>query len=106
MNRQEVRTAHCGEYAEWHCRVQEANTMTALTALSDLRVWRDERLGQLWRVAYNEGDHATYVTFPDVDALNDFLHETLGLDLLDEPENDTPYVQLRGDTLLDLVRSV
>ncbi len=80
--------------------------MNALTALSDLRVWRDERLGQLWRVAYNEGDYATYVAFPDAAALNDFLQETLGLHLLDEPENDTPYVQLRGDTLLAMVRLV
>ncbi|NJK80626.1 MAG: hypothetical protein HC876_10130 [Chloroflexaceae bacterium] len=58
--------------------------MVGATALFDLRVWRDERLGQLWRVSYNEGDGPTLVTFPDVKALGDFLSERLGLKLIGE----------------------
>ncbi len=54
------------------------------TQLTNLRVWRDERMGQLWRVAYNEGDGETIVSFPDTAALGDFLFERLGLRLEDE----------------------
>lgn len=49
----------------------------------DLRVWQDERFGQLWRVAYRDGDDETVVTFPDSEALGDFLSEHLGLRLLE-----------------------
>lgn len=52
--------------------------------LLNLRVWRDERLGARWRVAYNEGDGETIVAFPDAAALGDFIEERLGLSLLDD----------------------
>jgi hypothetical protein len=59
------------------------NRQTAMQFL-DLRVWRDERLGQLWRVAYNEGDGEMTIGFPDTAALGDFLMERLGLTILDD----------------------
>ncbi|MFV9506013.1 MAG: hypothetical protein AB4911_15785 [Oscillochloridaceae bacterium umkhey_bin13] len=49
----------------------------------DIRVWQDERLGQLWRVAYRDGDDELVVSFPDSEALSDFLAERLGLTLLE-----------------------
>lgn len=49
----------------------------------DLRVWRDERLNQAWRAAYREGDTELVVTFPDTEALGDFIAERLGLTLLE-----------------------
>lgn len=52
----------------------------------DLRVWQDERMGCLWRVAYTDGDGETVVTFPDSAALGDFIADRLGLFL----EEDTP----------------
>lgn len=61
-----------------------------MTHLSKLRVWRDDATTEHWRLAYTEGGQATYVAFPDTDALNDFLNETLGFALLDEPDT-LPY---------------
>jgi hypothetical protein len=52
----------------------------------DLRVWQDERLGRLWRVAYDDGDGETVVTFPDLAAMGDFIAEHLGLSLVDALE--------------------
>jgi hypothetical protein len=53
--------------------------------LDDLRIWRDEQLGQLWRVAYPEGDDGEIiVAFPDTAALSDFLSEHFGLALGNE----------------------
>lgn len=49
----------------------------------DLRVWQDERLGQLWRLAYHDGDDETVISFPDSAALGDFIAERLGLTLVD-----------------------
>lgn len=51
----------------------------------DLRVWQDERLGQLWRLAYHDGDDETIISFPDSAALGDFIAERLGLTLVDSP---------------------
>jgi hypothetical protein len=51
----------------------------------DLRVWQDERMGQLWRLAYRDGDDETVISFPDSAALGDFIAERLGLNLLDMP---------------------
>jgi hypothetical protein len=53
---------------------------TRLTVLN-LRIWRDERLEQLWRLAYDDGGGETIVSFPDTAALSDFIAECLGLDL-------------------------
>ncbi len=55
-----------------------------VTQLLDLRVWRDERLGQIWRISYDEGDGEMMVAFPDTAALGDFIMERLGLRILDE----------------------
>ena len=49
-----------------------------------VRVWQDARLGDAWRASYREGDTDTVVTFPDRDALDDFLAEWFGLDLMAE----------------------
>jgi hypothetical protein len=37
-------------------------------------------------VAYREGDEETVVSFPDTEALGDFIAERFGLTLLDQPE--------------------
>jgi hypothetical protein len=58
----------------------------ALTLRAELRVWQDERFGQHWRVAYRDGDDETVVSFPDAEALGDFIAEQFGLDLLEMPE--------------------
>lgn len=57
--------------------------MPGLSLKLNLRIWRDERMGQLWRVAYPDGDGETIVGFPDTAALGDFIAERLGLDLVD-----------------------
>lgn len=48
-----------------------------------LRVWQEERLDWAWRLAYREGDDETIVTFPDSQALDDFIAERLGLTLIE-----------------------
>lgn len=58
----------------------------AITLRAELRVWQDERFGQLWRVAYRDGDDETVVSFPDAEALGDFIAEQFGLDLLESHE--------------------
>lgn len=52
-----------------------------LNLKADFRVWQDERFGQLWRVAYRDGDEETVVSFPDSEALGDFIAERFGFDL-------------------------
>jgi len=54
-----------------------------VTPTYDLRIWRDEQLGKIWRVAYNDGEAETVISFPDTAALGDFIAEQLGLNLLD-----------------------
>lgn len=61
-----------------------------LTLRAELRVWQDERFGRHWRVAYRDGDDETVVSFPDSEALGDFIAERLGLDLLEAGERE-PY---------------
>lgn len=56
----------------------------------DLRVWQDERMGQLWRLAYRDGDEELVISFPDSAALGDFIAERLGLSLLDTPQLPAP----------------
>jgi hypothetical protein len=56
---------------------------TLVTPTYDLRIWRDEQLGKIWRVAYNDGEAQTVISFPDTAALGDFIAEQLGLNLLD-----------------------
>ncbi|HMQ33131.1 MAG TPA: hypothetical protein PKD53_20535 [Chloroflexaceae bacterium] len=58
----------------------------ALTLRAQIKVWQDERFGQLWRVAYRDGDEETVVSFPDAEALGDFIAEQFGLDLLETHE--------------------
>lgn len=53
---------------------------------SELRVWQDERLGKLWRIAYRDGADETVVSFPDAEAMGDFIAEQFGLDLIEFPE--------------------
>ncbi|NJN19865.1 MAG: hypothetical protein HC822_28330 [Oscillochloris sp.] len=53
----------------------------AVTLRPNVRVWQDERLGQLWRVAYQDGDMEQVISFPDAQALGDFLAEQFGLNL-------------------------
>ncbi len=60
-----------------------------------LRVWRDNRMGYIWRVAYKDGDGETVVSFPDSAAMGDFIAEQFGLSLEDveqecEPLNHKP----------------
>lgn len=58
----------------------------ALTLTAHFRVWQDERFGQLWRVAYRDGDEERVVSFPDSEALGDFIAETFGVTILDTHE--------------------
>jgi hypothetical protein len=58
----------------------------ALNLKADFRVWQDERFGQLWRVAYRDGDEEMVVSFPDSEALGDFIAETFGVDLIEPTE--------------------
>ncbi len=58
----------------------------ALTIRTELRVWQDERFGQIWRVAYHDGDEEKVVSFPDTEALGDFIAEQFGLTLLERSE--------------------
>lgn len=57
-----------------------------LSVRSDIRVWQDEQFGKLWRVAYRNGDEVMLVSFPDEAALDDFIDEQFGLDLLELEE--------------------
>lgn len=56
----------------------------SVTLHEDIRVWQDDRLGQLWRVSYRDGDSQMVVTFPDTAAMGDFIAERLGIYLEDE----------------------
>jgi hypothetical protein len=55
----------------------------ALILRAELRVWQDDRIGKLWRVAYRDGDDETVVSFPDAEAMGDFIAEQFGLDLIE-----------------------
>lgn len=57
----------------------------------DLRVWRDDRMGQIWRVAYRDGDGETVVSFPDSAAMGDFIAEQFGLSLEDVEQECEPF---------------
>lgn len=48
-----------------------------------VRIWQDERLGRLWRLALRDGEEEHVIGFPDVAALGDFLAERLGLNLIE-----------------------
>ena len=54
------------------------------TATIALRVWHEERLGDVWRCAFNDGDGEVVVSFPDTAAMGDFIAEQVGLLLEDE----------------------
>jgi len=60
----------------------------AVSLQPDIRVWQDARIGNLWRVAFRDGDGEQVITFPDSQAMGDFIAERLGLmlDELIEPE--------------------
>lgn len=48
-----------------------------------VRIWQDERLGRLWRLALRDGEEEQVIGFPDLAALGDFLAERLGLNLVE-----------------------
>ena len=48
-----------------------------------VRIWQDERLGRLWRLALRDGEDEQVIGFPDIAALGDFLAERLGLNLVE-----------------------
>jgi hypothetical protein len=48
-----------------------------------VRIWQDERLGRLWRLAVRDGEEEQVIGFPDIAALGDFLAERLGLNLVE-----------------------
>lgn len=52
----------------------------------DIRVWQDESMGKLWRVAYRDGDSEEVIAFPDAEAMGDFIAERLGLNLIEQGE--------------------
>ncbi len=54
-----------------------------ITPTLDLRIWRDEHMGLIWRMAYNDGQGETLVSFPDTAAMGDFIAEQLGLTMID-----------------------
>jgi len=56
------------------------------TATIALRVWQEERLGHIWRCAYDDGNGEIVVSFPTTAAMGDFIAEQVGLGLLDEEE--------------------
>lgn len=62
----------------------DSSTTHSLMVSHNLRIWRDERLGQLWRATYNDGYGETVISFPDTAALEDFIAEHLGLHLLED----------------------
>lgn len=56
------------------------------TATVALRVWQEERMGRIWRCAFNDGNGEVVVSFPDTAAMGDFIAEQVGLGLLDEED--------------------
>jgi hypothetical protein len=56
------------------------------TSTIALRVWQEERMGYVWRCAFNEGSGEVVVSFPDTAAMGDFIAEQVGLGLLEEEE--------------------
>lgn len=48
-----------------------------------VRIWQDERLGRLWRLALRDGEEEQVIGFPDLAALGDFLADRLGLNLVE-----------------------
>lgn len=64
----------------------------AVALQPDIRVWQDERMGKLWRVAYRDGGEEQVVAFPDSEAMGDFIAERLGLNLLEVLELQAPAV--------------
>jgi hypothetical protein len=55
----------------------------AIVLWDGVRIWQDERLGRLWRVALRDGEDEQVIGFPDIAALGDFLAERLGLNLME-----------------------
>jgi len=54
------------------------------TARVALRIWQEERMGRVWRCAFDDGDGEIVVSFPDTAAMGDFIAEQVGLQLEDE----------------------
>ena len=61
------------------------------TATIALRVWQEERLGYIWRCAFNDGNGEVVVSFPDTAAMGDFIAEQAGLTLLEDEELDLAF---------------
>jgi hypothetical protein len=59
------------------------NEQKVIVLRDGVRIWQDERLGRLWRLALRDGDDEQVIGFPDIAALGDFLAERLGLNLLE-----------------------
>ena len=49
------------------------------TATIALRVWQEERMGQIWRCAFDDGSGEVVISFPDTAAMGDFIAEQVGL---------------------------
>jgi hypothetical protein len=56
------------------------------TATIALRVWQEERLGRVWRCAFNDGSGEVVVSFPNTAAMGDFIAEQVGLALEEDEE--------------------
>ena len=56
------------------------------TATIGMRVWHEERLGNIWRCAFDDGSGEVVVSFPDTAAMGDFIAEQVGLFLEDEEQ--------------------
>jgi hypothetical protein len=61
----------------------EMRAEQTLVLQDGVRIWQDERLGRLWRLALRDGEEEQVIGFPDLAALGDFLAERLGLNLVE-----------------------
>lgn len=61
------------------------------TATVAIRVWQEERLGRIWRCAFDDGYGEVVVSFPNTAAMGDFIAEQIGLKLLDDEELELLY---------------
>lgn len=48
----------------------------------NLQIWQDNKLNGVWRCSYFDGDNTVVVSFPDLNALGDFIADELGLSVI------------------------